>query len=56
MELRGCINKIMESAGNGQTSILFDSIKFDVLISLEKLGFNVEWFNKGDEKGWLVKW
>jgi len=50
------LNKIIESAQKGQLNTTFESMESNVLISLEKLGFSVEWYAGGTYKGWLVSW
>jgi len=48
--------KMIDVAKEGKRSIIFESMKPEVMVSLEKLGFSVEWFDNEYEKGWLVKW
>jgi hypothetical protein len=56
LDLTEYLVKMTDSAREGNRSIIFDSMKPEVLMSLEQLGFKVEWFDNSYEKGWLVKW
>lgn len=56
LDLTEYLVKMVDSAREGNRSIIFDSMKPEVLMSLEQLGFKVEWFDNSYEKGWLVKW
>ena len=58
VDLTYYFNRIKEEANKGNSQILFDSMEFEVLKSLEKVGFSISWVSSDcdTEKGWLLKW
>jgi hypothetical protein len=57
VDLTYYFNRIKEEANKGNSQVLFDSMEFEVLKSLEKVGFSISWVSSDcdTEKGWLLK-